>query len=321
MGYQWLLQTEHSRDLVAFERRLLLDEPALTGSIDHYPLGEDLDAFVPDLRVREDTRLTTSDQRPANALGGFVAVAGHCVQELPDREHTVRLDRETTSLYRPEVRRADYAFTAGTRLRALSYNISPERVLAATNGRPPGPLRELLPERDRTGPAPCHRITSSPAMRRIARDVLDNRYAHELERMFIEARVLEIIVLQTRALMGPVPPETSCAARRARIRDAAALLEENLHSPPTMAGLAAAAGLSERQLQAGFRDVFGTTVFARLRDARLDAAHRALAEERIPLEEIARRVGYSNASNFANAFRRRFGFPPGQVRARIGHAP
>jgi AraC-like DNA-binding protein len=91
------------------------------------------------------------------------------------------------------------------------------------------------------------------------------------------------------------------------------LLLARLPSPPTLAELARAAAMSETKLKGAFRVRFETPVFSFLRQARMDEARRLLLKERLTVTEVAQRVGYSNPSKFAAAFRRAFGRPPSDV--------
>jgi transcriptional regulator GlxA family with amidase domain len=46
----------------------------------------------------------------------------------------------------------------------------------------------------------------------------------------------------------------------------------------------------------------------------LKEAHRLLVETTLPIQQIALRVGYPQATNFTTAFRERFGVSPRQLR-------
>ena len=52
-----------------------------------------------------------------------------------------------------------------------------------------------------------------------------------------------------------------------------------------------------------------------LRRRRLSAAAELLAAQAIPIELIARLIGYADGSSFARAFRRRYGLAPACFRA------
>jgi AraC-like DNA-binding protein len=89
----------------------------------------------------------------------------------------------------------------------------------------------------------------------------------------------------------------------------------------TVPGLARAAGLSERTLRRRYLDELQTTPERYVQRTRLICAMQMLAEPGSGIAEVALRVGYSNQSAFAAAFRRTFGVAPGAVRRAAQPAP
>jgi AraC-like DNA-binding protein len=87
-----------------------------------------------------------------------------------------------------------------------------------------------------------------------------------------------------------------------------------LEEPPSLPELARSVGLNEFKLKVGFRTHFGTSVFGYLRAQRMDQARRLLVRGELSVTEVAARVGYSNPSKFAAAFRKHFGRPPSALR-------
>ncbi|MGC4071946.1 MAG: AraC family transcriptional regulator [Nibricoccus sp.] len=95
-----------------------------------------------------------------------------------------------------------------------------------------------------------------------------------------------------------------------RVRSAAAAIGRRIDETPSLEALAREAGLSETTLKRGFRQVFGTTVFEYLRTLRMERARELLQSGQATVIEAATLVGYSNPSNFASAFRKKFGLNP-----------
>jgi AraC-like DNA-binding protein len=88
------------------------------------------------------------------------------------------------------------------------------------------------------------------------------------------------------------------------------LLLADLREPPTIPRLARRLGVGGRRLSAAFRAVLGRTVVDVVREARLEAARRAIETRDAPLKQIAWEVGYGDVTNFIHAFRNRYGAPP-----------
>ncbi|WP_418594919.1 helix-turn-helix domain-containing protein [Ponticoccus sp. (in: a-proteobacteria)] len=107
--------------------------------------------------------------------------------------------------------------------------------------------------------------------------------------------------------------EIPCVTPLARsvARDAHALLEEQPETPLSLADVAAQLRVPARRLDEAFRNEYGCSYHAEVTRVRLDAICDALMEG-VPIKVAAHRFGYSSASNFSSAFRRRMGLPPRQ---------
>lgn len=102
---------------------------------------------------------------------------------------------------------------------------------------------------------------------------------------------------------------------RRRLDRLAAFAAANLDQPVTLADLARAAALSERQLNAFCHDRFGEAPMAWLRGLRLDAVRAALRENpEADLADLAMAHGFFHLGRFAGFYRARFGELPSETR-------
>lgn len=170
----------------------------------------------------------------------------------------------------------------------------------------------------RSGPFSHMRPVGKQRAALLARDLLRPVYTGPLGALYGEAKSLELLALHFEMLGGATSPVGSLSPReQIRVREARERLLSDLRCPPSLNELANAVGLTVRKLNRGFTEIYGATVFEHLRDARLDAAHDLLREGApLPLKQLAWRVGYSQATNFITAYRRRFGVAPGHHRRR-----
>jgi AraC family transcriptional activator of pyochelin receptor len=128
--------------------------------------------------------------------------------------------------------------------------------------------------------------------------------------LYLEAKSLELICLFIDAAQqSPLLSAPLSADDRDRIVYAQQLLLDNLHSPPSLLGLARQVGLNDRKLKEGFRKVFKTTVFGYLTQQRLEQASHLLAQQH-SIAAVSAAVGYASPTAFSGAFRRRFGMSP-----------
>ncbi|MEU4223221.1 AraC family transcriptional regulator [Nonomuraea sp. NPDC026600] len=112
----------------------------------------------------------------------------------------------------------------------------------------------------------------------------------------------------------PSAPSTSAALRRA-LR----FCEEHAAEPITVRDIAAAARVSVRTLQSGFREHLQTTPMAYLRNVRLARAHADLLHiaetgSRTTVTEVALRWGFVHLSRFAAFYRQTYGYAPSVAR-------
>ena len=139
------------------------------------------------------------------------------------------------------------------------------------------------------------------------------RMSGDLGKVFLEGRVLEYLSLLSSWVLGQ--PEFSSSSRRTMLIHQ--LHEELLNlenETPNLNSLARRYGLSAKTLNTEFKNEFGRSIFAYVKDVRLDQAHTALEQTDTPIKVIAARVGYAHPSNFMLAFKKKFGYPPGHLR-------
>lgn len=84
-------------------------------------------------------------------------------------------------------------------------------------------------------------------------------------------------------------------------------------NPPSLIELSKLAGINEYKLKVGFKEEYGTTVFAYLRNKRLEKAWEIISTGDISVSQTATMVGYNNFSHFAEAFRKQYGINPSEV--------
>lgn len=102
--------------------------------------------------------------------------------------------------------------------------------------------------------------------------------------------------------------------RDARLRQTIETMEGNVEDPLAIPQLAAAAGVSARQLQNLSQQHFGETLSERYLAIRLNAARNMLMYGDMPITDIVAATGFSSASTFSRAFRRHFKTTPSQYR-------
>lgn len=93
------------------------------------------------------------------------------------------------------------------------------------------------------------------------------------------------------------------------------ILIRQMEAPPNLTELSKQIGLNSYKLKKNFKEMFGVPVFKYLQNERLDRAHKLLRSQDVTIQEAAWMVGYESLSSFSNAFTKKFGFRPSQVKA------
>lgn len=100
-----------------------------------------------------------------------------------------------------------------------------------------------------------------------------------------------------------------------------ALAKQFFHMHLADAGLVGAAAdlanMNVQTLSRRFQRATGQSPRAYVTGLRMERAMRLLAGSRMPIEDIAARVGYADRSSFAKAFREAAGLPPAEYRTRF----
>ncbi|MFD3542561.1 GlxA family transcriptional regulator [Streptomyces sp. NPDC058662] len=122
---------------------------------------------------------------------------------------------------------------------------------------------------------------------------------------------------QAQYLTTPVPED----CRDEKLAEVLAWAGKNLHEPLPVAELARRALMSRRSFARRFGAATGTTPHAWLLGLRLSRAEELLETTDLPVEEVARRVGYGSAAVLRAQFVRRRGVPPRSYRRSFSRVP
>ncbi|MDR3697837.1 AraC family transcriptional regulator [Mucilaginibacter sp.] len=146
--------------------------------------------------------------------------------------------------------------------------------------------------------------------------VVNCKYQHDLKKMFLLSKTMELLVLQAEAY-NSVQDNNSQYLKtdydKERIIYAREYLIKHLDMPPGLTELARVAGINEYKLKKGFKEMFGNTVFGYLSDTRLELAKNELLEKQKSASELAFELGYSSLQHFSNAFKKKFGVSPNKL--------
>jgi AraC-like DNA-binding protein len=96
----------------------------------------------------------------------------------------------------------------------------------------------------------------------------------------------------------------------AKIKKAKEIIINHMAEPPTLRELSKEINLPLNKLKEGFKQLYGDSVFSFLFDYKMEVARQLLASGSYNVNEVGLKVGYSTASHFIAAFKKKYGTTP-----------
>ena len=95
-----------------------------------------------------------------------------------------------------------------------------------------------------------------------------------------------------------------------KIRNAKEIVLQNFSEPPSLTELSNKVEIGLNKLKEGFKELYGDTVYGYLLTHKMEEARRMLDSGKYNVNEVGLKVGYSTASHFIAAFKKKFGITP-----------
>ncbi|MFD0796298.1 helix-turn-helix domain-containing protein [Maribacter chungangensis] len=172
-------------------------------------------------------------------------------------------------------------------------------------------LQELVDPSDHYVEGPSFLMT--PEMERIVDAFFSNNYTGKTKMMFFRSQITALLS-HFFGQLALKQQEASKPLHREQLNKAKEILLENLDNPPSLSELSKAIGFNTTRLKKEFKAIFGVPVFKYLQNERLSSAHKLISEKEATVQEAAWQVGYDSLSSFSNAFAKKFGYRPSQIK-------
>lgn len=152
-----------------------------------------------------------------------------------------------------------------------------------------------------------HRPISAQS-RAIIEQLHHNQVLPELQRVFLQAQIMNLIVAE---LSNLYQEPTKFTAKDKTIAFLARdILIEEYQNPPSVEQLARRAGTNAFKLKQLFKHFFDNTPYGIVLEIRMNKAYQLLSSKQYHVNTVADLVGYAHASNFSIAFTKHFGISP-----------
>jgi AraC-like DNA-binding protein len=148
-------------------------------------------------------------------------------------------------------------------------------------------------------------------MQNAVQKIFNTSYTGNTRLLFVKSQVNELLAhffAQISMKNDRVVPDTD------KILRAKEIITNNIAKPPSLTELSMTIGLNSSKLKKNFKELFGVPVFKFLQEERLKKAYDLLSNTDQGVQEIAWYVGYESLSSFSNAFQKRFGVRPTEVK-------
>ncbi len=172
-------------------------------------------------------------------------------------------------------------------------------------------LNQLVTPSDHYVEGPSFYMT--PAMQSIVDQVFNISYEGKAKMMFFRSQMTALLS-HFFGQLSLMSEQGIPSAEREKLFRAKEILADNLETPPSLSELSRQIGLNSFKLKKNFKELFGVPVFKYLQNERLTRAHELLLHNDMSIQEAAWDVGYDSLSSFSNAFVKKFGFRPSQVK-------
>jgi AraC-like DNA-binding protein len=162
-------------------------------------------------------------------------------------------------------------------------------------------------------------VTASMAV--VLSQMLNFHLHPSVEKLYLKAKVYELLGLyfnKTEEIDVEQCPFLIDEDNIRKIKTAKEIAIHQMTNPPTLQDLADEVGLSLKKLKEGFKEIYGDTVYSYTLNYKLEYARKLLERGNQNVNEVGFSVGYSTASHFIAAFKKKYGTTPKKYLQEIG---
>ncbi len=153
----------------------------------------------------------------------------------------------------------------------------------------------------------------SPSMAIVLNQILHYNLSPSIQKLYYKGKAYELLSLYFNRSEDPDAEQCPFLIDEEnvlKIRKVKDIIIEKMAEPPSLQELADTVGISLKKLKAGFKEIYGDTVFGFLLDYKLEYARQLLDSGSYNVNEVGLRIGYSTSSHFIAAFKKKFGTTP-----------
>ncbi len=149
----------------------------------------------------------------------------------------------------------------------------------------------------------------------VLQQILNTNISNSVKDLYIKGKIYELLSLhfqKDEAASGEYCPFLVDERDVNKIREAKDIIIARMTEPPTLNELANEVGINIKKLKEGFKQIYGDTVYSFLFNYKMEHARKLLESNQYNVNEVGLQIGYSTASHFIAAFKKKFGTTPKQ---------
>ena len=153
----------------------------------------------------------------------------------------------------------------------------------------------------------------TPAMAVVLSQLLHYNLHPSLKELYTKGKVYELLSLYfNRPAEADIAqcPFLADEENVVKLKKAKEIIIARMVEPPTLQELSDEIGLSLNKLKEGFKQIYGDSVYSFLFDYKMEVARQLLDSGSYNVNEVGLKVGYSTASHFIAAFKKKYGTTP-----------
>jgi AraC family transcriptional regulator, transcriptional activator of the genes for pyochelin and ferripyochelin receptors len=152
-----------------------------------------------------------------------------------------------------------------------------------------------------------------PTVSIVLQQIINSNINSAIRALYVKGKVYELLSLHFQKdenTEGEYCPFLVDEQNVLKIREAKEIIIARMAEPPSLQELANEIGLNIKKLKEGFKQIYGDTVYSFLFDYKMEHSRRLLESNQYNVNEVGSQVGYSSASHFIAAFKKKFGTTP-----------
>ena len=152
-----------------------------------------------------------------------------------------------------------------------------------------------------------------PTVSIVLQQIINSNINSSIRNLYVKGKIYELLSLHFQKdenVEGEYCPFLVDEENVLKIRRAKEIIIDRMAEPPSLQELANEIGLNLKKLKEGFKQIYGDTVYSFLFDYKMEHARRLLESNQYNVNEVGTQVGYSTASHFIAAFKKKFGTTP-----------